>query len=61
MGTPAGSQFDAAFTGAHHPTRIIETGSILLMREILDASDHLGCISGLQAQAELSKGLIRGS
>lgn len=40
------------------PHSIIEAGSILLMREILDGSDHLGCISSAQAQAEISKGLV---
>jgi len=58
IGTPARSQFDAFFTEDNPPESIIEAGSILLMREILDASDHLGCISSAQAQAELSRGLV---
>lgn len=28
------------------------------MRELLTMTDHLGCISYLQAQAELSRGLV---
>jgi len=28
------------------------------MRELLDASDHLGCISYLQAEAEIARGLL---
>ena len=57
-GTPAREQFDAFFAGDGPPDSIIEAGSILLMREILGISDHLGCISSAQAQAELSKGLV---
>lgn len=29
------------------------------MRELLDRTDHLGCVSFLQAQAEISRGLLR--
>lgn len=59
-GSPARAQFDALFAplGDAAPRRIVEAGSILLMREILDISDHLGCISGQQAEAEISKGLL---
>ncbi len=57
-GTPARSQFDDFFAGTRLPESIIEAGSILLMREIVTASDHLGCISGQQAAAEISKGLV---
>ena len=59
-GTPTRQQFDALFEplGAGAPRRIIESGSILLMRELLEISDHLGCISLQQAEAELSKGLL---
>ncbi len=56
-GTPARAQFDACFDG-FAPTSIIETGSILLMREILLTSDHLGCISTVQADAEITKNLL---
>ncbi|MAU96483.1 MAG: LysR family transcriptional regulator [Fulvimarina sp.] len=57
-GTPARLQFDAFFRGIELPAGIIEAGSILLMREIVAASEHLGCISGQQALAEISKGLV---
>ncbi|SFI14369.1 LysR family transcriptional regulator [Albimonas pacifica] len=59
-GVPSRDQFDAAFAsrGLPAPERLLETGSILLMREILSASDDLGCISGVQAEAEVSKGLL---
>ncbi|SHL20795.1 LysR family transcriptional regulator [Roseibium suaedae] len=55
---PAREQFDAFFSDGAPPDSIIEAGSILLMREVLDASDHLGCISSAQAQAEISRGLV---
>ncbi|MEL6205024.1 MAG: LysR family transcriptional regulator [Pseudomonadota bacterium] len=57
-GTPARAQFDAFFGEGGAPQSIIEAGSILLMREILGNSDHLGCISSAQAQAELRQGLV---
>ena len=58
-GTPARTQFDAFFAVAGPPERIIEAGSILLMREILSKGDHLGCISAAQAGAEIGLGLLR--
>ncbi len=57
-GTPTRDQFDAFFGEQGPPQSIIQAGSILLMREILGASDHLGCLSRAQAQAEVSKGLL---
>ena len=59
--TPARVQFDAFFAqlGLAPPASIIEAGSVLLMREILACSDHLGCISAQQARAEVAKGLLR--
>jgi LysR family transcriptional regulator, regulator for genes of the gallate degradation pathway len=58
IGTPTRQQFNALFAslGPGTPASIIESGSILLMRELLDISDHLGCISLLQAEAEISRG-----
>lgn len=58
-GTPARTEFDRRFEEIGSPASIIEAGSILLMREILAGSDHLGCISSAQAEAEISKGLLR--
>ena len=45
-GTPTRAQFDDAFAplGPGMPRSIIESGSVILMRELLQASDHLGCI-----------------
>lgn len=59
-GTPARERFDALFAGTAHgaPASVIESGSLLLMREMLLTSDHLGCISGRQAAPEVEKGLL---
>lgn len=58
-GTPIRNHFDALFAGSNHaPTGIVESSSLILMRELLTMTDHLGCISYLQAQAELSRGLL---
>lgn len=59
-GTPTRQQFDALFANAGVAAldSILESGSILLMREILGMSDHLGCISRQQAKAEIEKGLV---
>lgn len=57
-GTPSREHFDALFAPIGQPESIIEAGSILLMRELLAESDHLGCISSVQAQAELSHQLL---
>lgn len=57
--TPLRRHFDALFAAADlTPLSIVESSSLILMREILDTTDHLGCISSLQAQAELSRRLI---
>ncbi|WP_108661320.1 LysR family transcriptional regulator [Acuticoccus kandeliae] len=57
LGTPTRTHFDALFAKARPPS-ILESGSIILMRELLARSDHLGCISRLQAEAEIEKGLV---
>lgn len=57
-GTPTRAHFDRLFAGGPAPGGIVETGSIPLMRELLDTSDHLGCVSRLQAQAETERGLL---
>jgi DNA-binding transcriptional LysR family regulator len=60
QGTPIRRHFDRTFAalGAGAPRSIIESGSIILMRQLLLASDHLGCISRLQAEAEIAQGLL---
>ncbi|HWT56926.1 MAG TPA: LysR substrate-binding domain-containing protein, partial [Rhizobium sp.] len=59
-GTPIRRHFDALFEGLERrPSSIVESSSLILMRELLNGTDHLGCISYLQAQAELSRGLLK--
>ena len=58
QGAPSRGQFDDFFAATGAPEQIIEAGSILFMREILANSDHLGCISRAQAQAEVANGLV---
>ncbi|WP_244575509.1 LysR family transcriptional regulator [Rhizobium sp. 11515TR] len=59
-GTPIRKHFDALFgEPGKQPRSIVESSSLILMRELLTRTDHLGCISYLQAQAELSRGLIK--
>lgn len=59
-GTPIRRHFDALFEGLNPgPTSIVESSSLILMRELLNRTEHLGCISFLQAQAELSRGLLK--
>nr|WP_156583078.1 MULTISPECIES: LysR family transcriptional regulator [Rhizobium/Agrobacterium group] len=59
QGTPIRAQFDGMFERWNcRPDSIVESASLILMRELLLTTDHLGCISYRQAQAELSRGLI---
>lgn len=59
-GTPTRVQFENIFAGAGKtpPRRLIESGSLLLMRGLLLESDHLCCISRIQAKMEFEKGLL---
>ena len=58
QGTPSRRIFDGLFQGHRPPESIVETGSMILMREMLRASDHVGFISRLQAAAEIDLGLM---
>ncbi|WP_176086249.1 LysR family transcriptional regulator [Martelella sp. HB161492] len=60
QGTPIRMHFDRIFeqAGCAVPTRLIETRSVILMRELLAESDHLGCVSKRQAEAEIARGLM---
>jgi DNA-binding transcriptional LysR family regulator len=60
QGTPTRRQFELLFSaaGAEAPDRVIESGSLLMMREILRDGLHLGCISRHQAQPECDHGLL---
>lgn len=57
--TPTRRYFDKLFAGGKLPKSLVETGSMILMRELLRVSDHLGCISRLQVAAEIDLGSIR--
>ncbi|WP_027488159.1 LysR family transcriptional regulator [Allorhizobium undicola] len=60
VGTPIRLHFEALFndSGCDLPVSIVESGSLILMRELLDRSDHLGFISGGQARAEIDRSLV---
>jgi DNA-binding transcriptional LysR family regulator len=59
-GTPARAHFErlVAPLGERSPRSIVESGSLALMRGLLLASDHIGCISRLQAEVEIAQGLL---
>jgi DNA-binding transcriptional LysR family regulator len=58
-GTPTRAAFDRLFRQAGAtPASLVETGSMILMRELLRRSDHIGCISQLQVRAEIRSGKI---
>ncbi len=59
-GTPTRGQFETLFTtgGKEPPARVIESGSLLLMRELLNESQHLGCLSRHQSERECDHGLL---
>ncbi|MFN7008680.1 MAG: LysR family transcriptional regulator [Allorhizobium sp.] len=60
QGTPTRTQFETIFraAGREPPRRLIESGSLVLMRELLGASLHLGCLSRHQSQRECDRGLL---
>lgn len=59
-GTPIRAHFDALFADAPGgpPKSIVESGSLILTRELLSRSDHLGFVSGGQARAEIDHALV---
>lgn len=57
-GTPTRRGFDDLCARHGAPPSLVETGSMILMRELLRQSDHLGCISQLQIQAEIGLGAV---
>ncbi|SDE27543.1 LysR family transcriptional regulator [Ruegeria marina] len=60
-GTPVHKQFSSMFieAGLPQPQSLIESGSVLMMRELLGQSELLGCIPAAQAHAELQRGLLK--
>ncbi len=57
-GTPTRRAFDDLSSRFGPPPSLVETGSMILMRELLRLSDHLGCISRLQIEAEIGLGAL---
>lgn len=59
-GTPARAEFEALFAraGLAAPESLIETGSAILMREMVGRGGHLACISRAQASGEIARGLV---
>lgn len=59
-GTPTRAMFDRIFGGARMPASIVETSSVVLMRQTLAISDHLGFVSAGQVIYDVQLGsLIR--
>ncbi|NIZ09574.1 LysR family transcriptional regulator [Pseudooceanicola sp. HF7] len=58
QGTPSRAIFDRVFAGHAQPRSIVETGSTILMRQMLQDSRHIGFISRMQAAAETELGLM---
>lgn len=56
-GTPTRAHFDRLFAAAP-PRSIVESGSVILARELLDTTDHLACISRVQARVGAARGLM---
>jgi DNA-binding transcriptional LysR family regulator len=59
-GTPTRDQFETLFLsrGKNAPSRVIESGSLLLMRELMEDCQHLGCISRHQSERDCDHGLL---
>lgn len=60
LGTPTRARFDALFEGlpGGGPKSLVESGSMILMRELLHETPHLGCISRMQVAPELARGTL---
>lgn len=58
-GTPSRQIFDGLFAGRPGPASIVETSSMILMRQLLRASGHAGFISRMQVTSEMELGLLR--
>lgn len=57
-GAPARDQFEQRIASRLEQVALIETGSILLMRGLLQDNLHLGCVSSGQAAFEIATGQI---
>jgi LysR family transcriptional regulator, regulator for genes of the gallate degradation pathway len=58
--TPIRDHFDRLFREQGlAPRQLVESGSLILTREILSQTDYLGFASGGQVRAEVARGLVR--
>ncbi len=57
-GTPTRAHFDRLFDGGPAPASIVESGSVILARELLDMTGHLACLSRAQARVGVARGLM---
>lgn len=58
-GTPGRAQVDRILsTLPGPPPPLVETGSLILTRELVMRTDHVGCVSRLQAAAEAALGAV---
>ncbi|KJS37834.1 MAG: hypothetical protein VR70_11585 [Rhodospirillaceae bacterium BRH_c57] len=59
-GTPTRTHFEALFTdaGVERPGNLVETGSLILIRSLLEASDRLTMISLHQIRHEMRWGML---
>lgn len=58
--TPIRDHFDRLFSDVGLRTKQqVESGSLILMREILNQTEYLGFTSGGQVRAEIARGLLR--
>jgi DNA-binding transcriptional LysR family regulator len=57
-GAPGRLIFDRITAPLGAPPSLVETGSMILLRELLRITDHLGCISHLQIEAEIGLGAL---
>jgi DNA-binding transcriptional LysR family regulator len=61
-GAPGRAQFEALFAqaGLAPPLGVVESGSALILRELVVEAGYLGCIAGAQVAADLRRGhLVR--
>jgi LysR family transcriptional regulator, regulator for genes of the gallate degradation pathway len=59
-GAPGRAQFEALFAqaGLAPPLGVVESGSALILRELVGEAGYLGCISGAQIAPELQRGYL---
>ncbi|WP_172122059.1 LysR family transcriptional regulator [Devosia sp. 919] len=58
IGTPSRAVFDRIFCEGNAPPSLVETSSVMLMRELLAVSDHLGFVSSGQIISDVRLGSL---